>query len=432
MLACLFASQLQSRLLPPSAIAVDGATGNWIFEHGIKTLLHDKIRIVALNSHLHLLRHFDRIVILDQGCIVADGTYAHLFEFHSDLFTKTIGKPLHEILSSSEASTEELELDSSTSITVSTVTDPTMLKQNINTVFTGKESSNDDVDDGKEGLEKEKEVEEEESQRLHPVDQKSLDPSNCSSSSSNKQLIEKEKAAKGEVSYAVYMHYLSASLQQHHHQSPHKKGGNSFYQESKHINFQSWYRFFYGIVILVVLSILFVVAQIARIAVDYYLIRWSAAGSSKDSRWGTIYFILLGILGATLLLRSAFLNYFAVLSSRTIHASVLRTVLSASIPAFFDTHTVGEILNRFSKDCETMDVNVPEFMLQMLINWLQVLAVFALCIYTSPWFLIIMLPLAVTFRNIFVYFSKVSRDLKRLDSISRSPIFAMLSETLTG
>jgi len=361
---------------------------------------------------------------------VADGTYAHLFEFHSDLFTKTIGKPLHEILSSSEASTEELELDSSTSITVSSATFPTMLEQSINTVSTSKGSSSDDVDDGKEGLEKE---EEEESQRLHPVDQKSLDPSNSStSSSSNKQLIEKEKAAKGEVSYAVYMHYLSASLQQHHHQSPHKKGGNSFYQESKHINFQSWYRFFYGIVILVVLSILFVVAQIARIAVDYYLIRWSVAGSSKDSRWGTIYFILLGILGVTLLLRSAFLNYFAVLSSRTIHASVLRTVLSASIPAFFDTHTVGEILNRFSKDCETMDVNVPEFMLQMLINWLQVLAVFALCIYTSPWFLIIMLPLAVTFRNIFVYFSKVSRDLKRLDSISRSPIFAMLSETLTG
>jgi ABC-type multidrug transport system fused ATPase/permease subunit len=409
--------------LLPSVIAVDGATGNWIFEHGIKKLLHDKIRIVALNSHLHLLRHFDRIVILDQGCIVADGTYAHLFEFHSDLFTRTVGKPLHEILSSSEASTEELELDSSTSITVSSVTVPTMLEQSINTVSTGKGSSSndDDNDDGKEGLEKE---EEEESKRLHPVDQKSLDPS---SSSSNKQLIEKEKAAKGEVSYAVYMHYLSASLQQHH-QSPQ----NSFYQESEHINFQSWYRFFYGIIILVMLSILFVVAQIARIAVDYYLIRWSAAGSSKDSRWGTIYFILLGILSITLLLRSAFLNYFAVLSSRTIHASVLRTVLSASIPAFFDTHTVGEILNRFSKDCETMDVNVPEFMLQMLINWLQVLAVFALCIYTSPWFLIIMLPLAVTFRNIFVYFSKVSRDLKRLDSISRSPIFAMLSETLTG
>lgn len=305
-------------------------------------------------------------------------------------------------------------------------------------------SSDDDYDDeGKEGHE-------EESKRLPSVDQMSLDPNpnsnakiitipSSSSSSPNKQqqqqLIEKEKAAKGEVSYAVYMHYLSASLQQQQQHSPHKKGGGGgFYQqESEHIiNFQSWYRFFYGIIILVVLSILFVVAQIARIAVDYYLIRWSAAGSSKDSRWGTIYFVLLGILAVTLLLRSSFLNYFAVLSSRTIHASVLRTVLSASIPAFFDTHTVGEILNRFSKDCETMDVNVPEFMLQMLINWLQVLAVFALCIYTSPWFLIIMLPLAVTFRNIFVYFSKVSMDLKRLDSISRSPIFAMLSETLTG
>jgi len=392
------------------SVAVDGATGNWIFEHGIKKLLHDKIRIVALNSHLHLLKQFDRIVILDQGCIVADGTYAHLLEFHGDLFARTTGKSLHEIISSSnEEALTELGIDT-----------PIKLEQSFNVLSPTKGSSGDDA---KEGQKEESESCMNSNNEGLPVeDRKSLDPN--SNTPSNK-LIEKEKAAKGEVPYAVYMHYLSASLQ-----SPHKKGG--FYQESERINFKSWYRFVYGVIILVILSVLFVVAQIARIAVDFYLIKWSAAGSKKDSHWGTIYFILFGILGATLLLRSIYLNYFAVLSSRTIHASVLRTVLSSSIPAFFDTHTVGEILNRFSKDCETMDVNVPEFMLQMLINWLQVFAVFALCIYASPWFLIIMLPLAVTFRNIFVYFSKVSRDLKRLDSVSRSPIFAMLSETLTG
>ena len=51
--------------------------------------------------------------------------------------------------------------------------------------------------------------------------------------------------------------------------------------------------------------------------------------------------------------------FFKWRSSKTIHALVLRNVLSASIPFFFDTHTVGEILNRFSKDCETMDINLP-------------------------------------------------------------------------
>jgi ABC-type multidrug transport system fused ATPase/permease subunit len=79
-----------------------------------------------------------------------------------------------------------------------------------------------------------------------------------------------------------------------------------------------------------------------------------------------------------------------------------------------------------------MDVNIPEFILQMLINQLQVLSVFALCVFASPWFALILVPLGFGFYCMFLYFSAVSRDLKKLESITRSPIYSALSETLTG
>ena len=101
---------------------------------------------------------------------------------------------------------------------------------------------------------------------------------------------------------------------------------------------------------------------------------------------------------------------------------------------------------------ETVDSSVPEFMLQVLINWAQVFSIFALCISVTPYFVLAMVPLGVGFYKMYNYFANASRDLKRLESITRyaeivcyshpidssecmlhrSPIFSSLSETLTG
>ncbi len=80
---------------------------------------------------------------------------------------------------------------------------------------------------------------------------------------------------------------------------------------------------------------------------------------------------------------------------------------------------LGEILNRFSKDMETVDSSVPEFMLQVLINWAQVFSIFALCISVTPYFILAMLPLGIGFYKMYNYFANASRDLKRLESITR-------------
>jgi ABC-type multidrug transport system ATPase subunit len=92
-LARAFCSSNRSQiyLLDDPFSAVDANTGNQIFRQGILGLLRDKLRIIALNSHMHLLRHFDRIVVLDAGRIVADGHWDTLIGQYPEMMRKLTG-----------------------------------------------------------------------------------------------------------------------------------------------------------------------------------------------------------------------------------------------------------------------------------------------------------------------------------------------------
>lgn len=137
-------------------------------------------------------------------------------------------------------------------------------------------------------------------------------------------------------------------------------------------------------------------------------------------------------LTALILVRMVSLNSQAVRSSSNIHSYILQKVMNAPIPSFFDTHTVGEVLNRFAKDLEIVDTSIPEFFLQFLTNWFQIAAIFMLCVWSTPLFLVMMAPLAFAFYKVYVNFACVSRDLKRLESVCRTPVYSSFSETLNG
>eukprot|EP01031_Cornospumella_fuschlensis_P009087 gene9087-11161_t len=92
-LARAFYSRYRSQiyLLDDPFSAVDGNTGNHIFQEGVVKLLHDKLRIVCLNSHMHLLKSFDRICVLEEGRLVCVGTYDELFSKYAELMSKITG-----------------------------------------------------------------------------------------------------------------------------------------------------------------------------------------------------------------------------------------------------------------------------------------------------------------------------------------------------
>ena len=65
-------------------------------------------------------------------------------------------------------------------------------------------------------------------------------------------------------------------------------------------------------------------------------------------------------------------------------------------------------------------------------NSLHVSSIIILCVLASPALVAVLIPLAFVAKHLFRRFRAVSRDLKRLESSSRSPIYASFSETLAG
>eukprot|EP00689_Sawyeria_marylandensis_P002939 EC824813.1.p1 GENE.EC824813.1~~EC824813.1.p1 ORF type:complete len:143 (+),score=17.72 EC824813.1:259-687(+) len=62
-----------------------------------------------------------------------------------------------------------------------------------------------------------------------------------------------------------------------------------------------------------------------------------------------------------------------------------------------------------------------------------VLGNFAIVIYTtSGWFAIILVPICIVYIILYLFYRGTSRDLKRLESTNRSPLYAHFAETLSG
>ncbi len=61
-----------------------------------------------------------------------------------------------------------------------------------------------------------------------------------------------------------------------------------------------------------------------------------------------------------------------------------------------------------------------------------VLGVVIICIYSVPWIVLMLVPLAFIYYDIQKRYRPASRDLKRVASVALSPIYAHFSETLSG
>jgi ABC-type multidrug transport system fused ATPase/permease subunit len=136
---------------------------------------------------------------------------------------------------------------------------------------------------------------------------------------------------------------------------------------------------------------------------------------------------LLFLVGRSLLFAQV-----SVSASKNFHKKVFRSVLLAPINLFFDVTHVGEILNRFSSDMDHVDLQLPEFAMQFFQNSLYCFAAMIICAWSSYYFLGLLLPLFFVYLKVQNYFRKSSRELKRIEGMSRSPIFSSYQEMLAG
>ncbi|XP_005374166.1 PREDICTED: multidrug resistance-associated protein 4 isoform X2 [Chinchilla lanigera] len=198
--------------------------------------------------------------------------------------------------------------------------------------------------------------------------------------------------------------------------------------------------------IIIFLILLNMAAQVAYVLQDWWLSYWANEQSmlnvtvqgegnvteKLDLNW--YLGIYAGLTVATVLFgigRSLLMFYVLVNSSQTLHNKMFESILKAPV-LFFDRNPVGRILNRFSKDIGHMDDLLPLTFLDFIQTLLLVIGVVAVAVAVIPWMAIPMIPLAIIFFILRRYFLETSRDVKRLESTTRSPVFSHLSSSLQG
>jgi ABC-type multidrug transport system fused ATPase/permease subunit len=149
---------------------------------------------------------------------------------------------------------------------------------------------------------------------------------------------------------------------------------------------------------------------------DYYLGVYAALG--------------IGFMIITLL-REGVLFGGSLAASRKIHERLMQSVTHAKF-RFFDSTPLGQIMNRFSKDIEAIDQEVAPVAVGVVHCLASIITIVVLISVITPGFLIAGSFISILYFLIGKFYINSSRDLKRLESLQRSPLYQQFGETLTG
>lgn len=200
-----------------------------------------------------------------------------------------------------------------------------------------------------------------------------------------------------------------------------------------------------GYLALISVFITFAISQAVRQAAEIWLGKWSVARNElasnvrndpdvlfRENRHFALIF--LGLASGTAivtLLRASLFAERTMAASRRLHDDLLHRVLHAA-PFFFDVNPIGRILNRFSKDVDQMENMLPVTSQDFLQISCIALGAVATVSWILPWFIVPLVPIAVSFIFLQRMYKMSSRELKRIDGVSRSPIYAKFVEATVG
>ncbi|XP_028966394.1 multidrug resistance-associated protein 1 [Galendromus occidentalis] len=165
-----------------------------------------------------------------------------------------------------------------------------------------------------------------------------------------------------------------------------------------------------------------------------WLSAWSEdkdlSAGNRNYRLG-IYAVIGVCQGISNFCGVAFLTKATITAATELHKEMLRSVMRAPL-SFFDTTPMGRLLNRFGKDLDQLDVQLPlmaNFMLEM---FFQIIGVIVLISTQIPIFLVVAIPIMSLFVALRQIFVRSLRQLKRLEAVTRSPVYSHFSETING
>ncbi|KAG0255134.1 hypothetical protein DFQ27_006425 [Actinomortierella ambigua] len=362
--------------------AVDAHVDHHIFEEAINKLLADKTRILVTNG-VHHLKDVDQVVVIKQGEIAQDGRYEELIQDTNGDLCRLVEESKKTLEAVQETYNESSSEDSSSETE-------------------GDSFSVEDEDDKEKDA---KSIERPAGPTKRPTyhRHKSSKRAEEEPDMEDHKEVDEEVTREGRVGRDVYKYYINA------------------------VGTASCITFFF--------------VAIGLIAIEYITQLWlknwgndnqKAVPSHSNTYWQLTY---LGWLLSTVFMLSFSIGVTIVVmgrrASKNLHASML-TPLVRSPMSFFDVTSSGKIINRFSHDISSVDIELPISCLNVLFILMAVILQFAFAITATPYFLILLVPLLAAYYYLAGYFLVSSRELKRLDSAARSPMYGHFGETLSG
>uniref|UniRef100_A0AAX7TC93 ATP-binding cassette, sub-family C (CFTR/MRP), member 3 n=1 Tax=Astatotilapia calliptera TaxID=8154 RepID=A0AAX7TC93_ASTCA len=234
------------------------------------------------------------------------------------------------------------------------------------------------------------------SQRKHSESQDKKKPREM------EKLIQAETAETGQVKGKVYLEYVKAV----------------------------------GPLLSVVICFLYGCQSAASIGTNIWLSEWTndavtnSTAENVQMRVG-VYAALGFAQGILIMIASFTLAMGNIGAAKKLHFNLLTNKFHTP-QSFFDTTPIGRIINRFSKDIYVIDEALPSTVLMFLGTFFVSLSTILVIVSSTPIFAVVIVPLAVIYVFVQRFYVATSRQLKRLESVSRSPIYSHFSETITG
>ncbi|KAJ7708108.1 P-loop containing nucleoside triphosphate hydrolase protein [Mycena rosella] len=175
-----------------------------------------------------------------------------------------------------------------------------------------------------------------------------------------------------------------------------------------------------------------VLMQGSSVANSYTLVWWQDNAFNKSTTFYQVLYALLGIAQAIFTyLLGILMDIFAVQVSRNLHHDAIVNVFHAPM-SFFDTIPMGRIIGIFGKDIDTIDNQLPMSMRMFILVLAGVFGSVIVITILEHYFIVAAFVITLGFGYFAAFYRASALEMKRLDALLRSILYAHLSESLTG
>ncbi|CAE6535307.1 unnamed protein product [Rhizoctonia solani] len=185
-----------------------------------------------------------------------------------------------------------------------------------------------------------------------------------------------------------------------------------------------------------IFSLVIVGGSLTPVFENGWLRYWASHSNDEGGKgplWYLTVYALVTVFGIFVQTLRWFVLYDgSIRASTVLYKRLLEAVLFANI-RFHDTISKGRLLNRFGKDFEGVDSSVADNLGRTIMYALSVLVTFATVTYVGGIrFFVLACIVGVLYYNVSKVYGQTSRDMRRLDSVTRSPLYSIYGETIAG